>query len=206
MRTITCHCDHTFEADLPEAADLDRSPELLSAIADGSFLTCRCPSCGARLHTDLDTLVSWPSRNMNLALVSEVSRLAVLSGHAAAPEGFDVVVGYAELADRVAVFAADLNPLTVETLKFHLASKALESLPSGRPVITFEGLDAQGNLLFHIHGLRDGEVAVTAIPRPLYESVKAEVETKPEDEPQSCLRNGPYLSVQNLELEGGDHA
>ncbi len=206
MRTITCHCDHTFEADLPETADLDRSPELVSAIADGSFLSCRCPSCGANLHTDLDTLVTWPSRNMKLALVSEVSRLAVLSGHAEVPEFFDAVVGFAELADRVAVFAAGLDPLTVETLKFHLASKALDSMPTGKPVITFEGLDDQGSLRFHIHGLRAGEVAVSAIPRSLYDSVSSEIAANPDEEPQCCLRNGPYLSVQNLELEGGDHA
>ncbi len=203
MRKITCNCEHEFSADLPDEVNLDRSPDILEKIADGSFLSCACPSCGAILHTDLETRVEWPSREMRLLLVPELARLSVLSGHLSGPEGFDVVVGYAELADRVAVYAARLDALAVETLKFHLAEKALDSVPDSKPLLTFESLDGEGNLLFHIHGLRDSEVAVSSVPLRLYESVRNAVGSNPGEEPQSLLRNGAYLSVQNVLFEGG---
>lgn len=205
MRKITCNCEQTFTADLSEEADLDRTPETLNEIIDGSFLTCTCPACGSLLHTDLETRVLWPSRSMKLLMVPELSRLSVLSSRHEVPEGFDLVVGYAELADRVTVYRDQLDPLTVETLKFHLVQKALESSPETNTVVSFEGLDSEGNLNFHLHGLRNDEVAVMKVPSKLYESVRAAVTSKPQEEPQSLLRNGAYLSVQNLAFEGSDN-
>jgi len=205
MRKITCNCEQTFTADLPEEIDLDASPETLGAIVDGTFLTCVCPACGSVLHTDLETRVLWPSRDMKVALIPELARRAVLSGRYTAPDDFGLVVGYPELADRVTVYRDELDPLVVETLKFHLLSKALESDPDANPVATFEGKDDSGNLTFHVHGLRDAEVAVMSVPRKLYDTLRAGVTTDPDAEPQSLLRNGAYLSVQNAFFEGNEH-
>lgn len=205
MRKITCNCEQTFTADLPEEADLDRSPETIAAIIDGTFLTCACPACGALLHTDLETRVIWPSRSMKIMMVPELSRLSVLSSRQEVPAGFELVVGYAELADRVTVYRDGLDPTSVETLKFHLVQKALESSPKKLPVVSFEGLDGEGNLGFHLHGLRDSEVAVMMVPAKIYQTIRQTVESNPDGEPQALLRNGAYISVQNLSFEGPEN-
>ncbi len=205
MRKITCNCEQTFTADLPDEVDLDQSPDTVQSINEGTFLSCICPACGAELHTDLETRVVWPSRSMKLVLVPELSRFAVLSGRYEAAEGYDLVVGYAELADRVTVYRDGLDPLAVEALKFHLVQKALESSPESAPIISFEGVDADSNLVFHVHGLRDSEIAVMKVPEKLYQTVYGSVTAKPDEEPHSLLRNGAYLSVQNLAFGGSDN-
>lgn len=206
MRTITCNCEHAFEADLPEEVNLDLEPETFASITSGSFLTCTCPACGAVLHTDLETRILWPSRGMQLILFPELTRVSLLSGRQTAPDGFELVIGYAELADRVAVYGARLDPLAVETLKFHLIGKAKETDPDRHPLITFERLESTGNLLFHVHGLRDDEVAVTTVPRSLYETIESRVLSNPDTEPHSLLRNGSWISALNILVEGTDNA
>lgn len=206
MRTVTCNCENTFEADLPDEIDLDTAPELTASIADGSFLSCACPACGTLLHTDVEARVLWASHGMKLALVPELSRMSVLSGRQSSPEGFELVIGYAELADRVAVYSARLNPVAVETLKFHLIEKALETAPDRDPVITFERTDAASNLVFYVHGLRDQEVAVTTVPRTLYNTIESAVILNPEAEPQSLLKNGSWVSARNIRMEASDNA
>lgn len=201
MRKLTCHCDQTFSVDLPETVNLDERTELVGSIADGSFLSCVCPRCNAVLHTDMRTLLKWPSRDTILDLIPEIDRIPFLSGSVAGAPGADVVIGYPELADRVAVIGAGLDPLAVEAVKYHLSVKARENSADARPLVFFEKLRANGDLEFHIHGLKEGEVAVTAVPSSVYETVKKDAESQPDGELYSSLRNGAYLSVQNILIE-----
>lgn len=205
MRKITCNCEQIFTADLPEEVNLDRTPETVGAILNGSFLTCACPACGAILHTDLETRVLWPSKGMRLIMVPELMRFSIISSRMAVPEGFAIVIGYVELSDRVSVYRDDLDPMTVETLKFHLIRKAMETVQGKKLIATYERTDEESNLEFHLHGLRDAEVAVMKVPGKLYNTVHAGIKAHPDEEPQTLLLNGAYLSVQNLVFEEMDH-
>ena len=138
MRKLTCHCEQTFNVDLPEIENIDENKETLADIASGSFLTCVCPTCNAVLHTDLRTRLEWPSKKRTIELIPEIDRLSLLSGAIAVEGATDIVIGYPELSDRMAVLASDLEPLVIEAVKYHLAVKARETGIDLKPVILFE--------------------------------------------------------------------
>lgn len=206
MRKLTCHCEQVFNVDLPEVVNLDEQPEIVNQIQDGSFLTCICPTCNAELHTDLKTRIDWPSKKTSIVLIPEIDRLAWLGGNLPEEKDAQIVIGYAELADRVAVIAAGLDPLAVESVKYHLSVKARETSPDAKIVVLFDKLKENGDLEFHIHGLRDAEVAVTSIPASLYRSILDDSRASPERDPYDSLVNGHYISVQNVLIDGGPNA
>ncbi len=201
MRKITCHCEQEFSVDIPETVNLDDTPAELSRVATGEFLACVCPSCNAELHLDLRTTFQWPSKNVVVTLIPELERLSLISG-AIAPHGKETfVVGYAELADRLAVLTAGLEPIAVEALKLRLLERARETNPSNTPTLIFERQNEAGDLVFHAHGVREGEVAVTTVPRRLYDAVLDEYRKNPENEDFCALVNGSYVSVRNVLVE-----
>lgn len=193
---------------MPETVNLDESGELIGTIADGSFLSCVCPRCNAVLHTEMRTRLDWPSRRVSLDLIPEIDRIPFLSGAVAGANGADVVIGYPELADRVAVIGAGLDPLVVEAVKYHLSVKARESGTTAdseiKPLVFFEKKTAAGDLEFHIHGIRKDEIAVTTVPYRVYEAVAKDASEHPDGELFVSLRNGAYLSVQNILIEDSD--
>lgn len=204
MRKITCHCEQVFSADLPETVNLDESPEIIEEIARGSFLTCSCPACGAVLHTDLQTDVLWPSKNASIRLVPALERFSYLTGKKKVPRGFQLAIGYAELADRIAVIGAALDPLAVEAIKYHLIRKAQESPHEEEPDVYFERIADSGALEFHVFGLKKDEVAVTLVPFSLYEKIQRQIEENPQDELFRALKNGAYISAKNIYSEQND--
>lgn len=201
MRKITCHCEQEFSVDIPETVNLDDNPDVLSSVASGDFLACVCPACGAELHLDLRTTFKWPTKKTTVTLIPELERLSLLSG-AIRPEGDETyVVGYAELADRLAVLSEGLEPIAVEALKLRLLERARETNPSNTPTLIFERKNDSGDLVFHAHGVREGEVAVTTVPRRLYDALLAEFRKDPEAEDFAALVNGSYVSVRNVSVE-----
>ncbi len=201
MRKITCHCEQEFSVDIPETVDLDKSPSVLSDVATGSFLACVCPRCDAELHLDLRTTFEWPSKGLTVTLIPELERLSLLSGAVTPRAGESFVVGYAELADRLAVLSANLDPVAVETLKLRLLERARETNPERSPTLIFERVNESGDLVFHAHGLREGEVAVTTVPRRIYDSILDEYRNNPGNEDFAAVVNGPYVSVKNVLVE-----
>jgi hypothetical protein len=201
MRKLTCHCEQVFNVDLPEIVNLDEHPETINDIANGSFLTCVCPTCNSELHTDLKTRLEWPSKKTNIVLIPEIDRFAYISGTLPPEENAEVVIGYAELADRVAVRAANLDPLAIETIKYHLATKAGETNPDAHVTILFDKKKDDGSLEFHLHGLRANEVAVSVIPLSLYAAILDDSRKNADNDPYAALKNGAYLSVKNILIE-----
>lgn len=196
MRTVVCSCDASFEANLPDSIDLDAEPEQREALLSGTFMAVACPSCGRKLKPEFSIRVRWPSRGLDLLAVPDMERIdAADIAEKESAAGF--VVGYPELADRVSVVSAGLDPAAVEAIKYYLLVKASEANPDADASAWFH--DAAADFLeFHVHGLRPGEVAVSRIPRSIYERTFAESKTHPENEPFRSIRKGKYVSVQNL--------
>lgn len=205
MRKITCPCDQVFSVDIPETVNLDSSADTIARIENGSFLSCVCPSCNSVLHTDLRTRFEWPSKKTNLLLIPEIERIAFLSGNLEPDADAETVIGFAELADRISVLRDGLDPLAVEAVKYHLASKARTASPASQLTILFEKKRDGGDLEFHIHGLKTDEVAITVIPPRIYDSIVKNIGEHPDEEPYVSLRNGSYLSVQNILIEDGQN-
>lgn len=201
MRKITCNCEQVFNVDIPDTVDLDTNSEVIDQIADGSFLSCICPTCNAVLYTDIRTRFDWPSRQANVLLIPESERFAFLSGEMKIDEDVQLVIGYAELADRIAVLNLKLDPLAIEALKYHLLIKAHETNPDKQAIILFETQNDDDSLEFHIHGLKENEAAVSTLPFSLYDTIVHDIQLHPRQEPYNSLRNGKYLSVKNILIE-----
>jgi hypothetical protein len=119
------------------------------------------------------------------------------------PHTLETVIGYPELADRLAVVRDGLEPVVVETLKYFLHLKAEEANPDREIIISYQCRETDpelppGDLEFHLYGLKEGEVAVMKVPRQLYEKTAADYKRHPKTELFSSLRVGSYLSVKNM--------
>jgi len=204
MRSITCHCEQVFEADLPEIVDLDMNPDLVQKIISGSFLNTICPTCGTELFPELNTRIDWPSHSTHLELIPELERTSFMNGTTKHATDCIPVIGYPELADRVAVLNAHLDPLTVEALKFMLLQHATVDTEDVQPLAIFEGRPEPEILEFHVHGLKKDEVAVSRVPYSLYEKLYDDIRAHPEKEPYIFLKKNSYISIQNIYFEPGE--
>lgn len=191
---ITCQCEHVFDTEQEELVDLDLDSDALGRLMDGTFMALRCPSCDAVLKPEFPLRLRWTSRGVDLEVIPEFDRGDLGSRKDGRGE---LVVGYAEAAERIAVYRDGLEPMAVETLKYYLQLKAEEADPQAEASVWFQGLVGD-SLEFHVHGLRSDEVAVSRVPRCLYEKTLGEYRADPSAEPFASMRFGPYLSVQNL--------
>ena len=197
MAEITCMCDTTFEADLPDSIDLSKDPGLEKAIMDGCFLSFACPKCGSTIKPDVALLVTKPDIDLDVFMVPEKERNRFLLG-LTEYEGYKrVVIGFAELVEILTIHNADLDDRAVELLKYYLLAK---SGAGTNPTITFVGLENR-HLLFRIAGLQADEVGIARIPREVYEKSLLELPMKETEEPYSVFLSYPYVSISKVEIE-----
>ncbi|MCA1951092.1 MAG: CpXC domain-containing protein [Treponema sp.] len=195
--TITCQCEHPFEVEIPDEVNLDQNPNAIEELCNGSFLTIVCPSCDSPLKPEFPLIIDWPSRNLHLQVLPEFDRGAFYRGQTKHADQAEVVIGYPEAADRIIVIKEGLEPIIIEALKYYLLLKADETNPEAEATAWFVG--KQGDYLeFHVHGLRNEEVAVSRIPYSVYTKTREEYRKNPDAEPFKSIKSGAYTSVQNL--------
>ena len=88
----------------------------------------------------------------------------------------------------------------MEAIKYHLLVKAEEQYPENEMEIWYYCSNRDGSngyLEFHIHGIRENEVAVTKIPLSLYQKTLNDYTANPSGEIFTALRVRSYLSVKN---------
>jgi hypothetical protein len=194
-QTIPCPCDNSFSVEAPEAINLDEEPEYLDQIMNGSFMNFTCPSCGKKHKPEFPLTVLWPSRELRLEALPELDR-GEFYRRKKDPPNTETVIGYPELADRLAMIRDGVEPAAAETLKYYLLAKAEESCPGGDVSVWYNGRSPDG-VEFHLHGIREGEVAVSRVPLAVYERTLADYKKHPRGEMYRALRRRTYLSVQN---------
>jgi hypothetical protein len=217
-RRIPCFCENSFTVEVPGEIDLDKDPSCLEQIMEGSFMTFTCPSCGKRHKPEFPLTVLWLSKKLRLEVFTELDRgefyrrkkgpLDLQAGGGLIKT--ETIISYPEMAERLAVIRDGLEPAAVEAIKYYLYLKAEESYPEDELSIWYSGRapgDSGGEeeadifpppfLEFHIHGIRENEVAVTKIPWSLYEKTLQDFRTRPRDEIFLALRVKTYLSVKN---------
>jgi hypothetical protein len=204
---IPCFCENAFSVDVPDEIDLDARPEYINEIMDGTFMNFICPSCGKKHKPEFHITINWPERKYRIEALPELERgefyrrrkkagKKTESKESPLPE---TVIGYPELADRIAVIRDGLEPAAVEALKYYLLVKAEESLGDEDAEISVWYQGKRDSLVeFHIHGIREGEVALMKIPLALYEKTLDDYRKHPRGEVFTSLRTGSYLSVQNM--------
>jgi hypothetical protein len=190
-------CETSFDADLPEDFDLDARPGTLDDILSGDFLAVACPNCGARLKPELRVRIVSKKRKLDLVCLPEMERISLYIGSATLPSGAEALVGYPELFERAKMLADDLDPETVEIIKYLLAAKAETEAPNADISIVYAG-KKDDRLLFHVAGLKEGEVAVLPLASSIYSKTLADKAKTMKEEPFDRIFKGPYRSIKVL--------
>ena len=205
-RKIPCFCDNTFDVEVPDEIDLDSNSEYLEQIQNGTFMNFICPSCGKKHKPEFPLSVLWPSKKLRFEVFPELERGEFYRRKKApvvkSPLTLETIIGYPEMADRLAVLRDGFDPVTVEAIKYFLYLKAEEQYPDDEIDIWYYGNQPAGDsgegvLEFHLHGIRQTEVAVTKIPLTLYKKTLEDYKKHPKNELFANLRVRSYLSVRN---------
>jgi hypothetical protein len=200
MRKVTCMCETSFEADLPEEIDLDQSPGTLEQILSGDFLSVDCPSCGARLKPELKVRLFSKKEGMDLVAVPELERNSIYRGAVELPRGAQVLVGYPELFERARMIADGLDPETVEIIKYWLVQKAAEQAPEAEIGAAYAGKKGD-KLAFHLSGLKEDQIAVLPVDPETYAKTLADKARSLRQSPFDRIFKGPYRSIRILEAD-----
>jgi hypothetical protein len=199
-RKIPCFCDNSFEVEVPEEIDLDSNKDYFTEIQNGSFLNFVCSSCGKNLKPEFPIIILWPSKNLRLEVFPELDRGEFYRRKKQPVDNSsyttETIIGYPELADRLAVIRDGFDPVPVEAIKYFLQLKAEEQYPDDELDIWYFS-STKENLEFHIHGIKHNEVAVMKVPLSLYQKTLDDYKTDPKKEIFSILRVQNYLSVKN---------
>ena len=203
MRSITCPCDATFDADLPDEMDLDEEGSRLDEILAGTFMELSCPKCGRKLKPEPRLRLRSTRRSIDLFTLPESERFSFYGGFVEIPRGCEVLIGFPELYERARLVADRLDASAVEVLKYYLLAKAVETQSAGdEVVVSYAGRQEDGKLRFQIAGLREGEIAVLALPFDQYEKALRDLARTAKAEPFARIFEGPYRSVRVLEMSG----
>jgi hypothetical protein len=171
-----------------------------------------CPACGKRLTPEFPCRFTGVAAGslgvLDIELVPEAERVAFLSGRLGRElrKPDRVVIGVPELAEKFTIFRAGLDDRAVEMLKFLLVTRPgrdgeLSPATGREVVVSFRGEEG-GRLVFHIAGLREGEVAVARLERVLYDRIVADLENRLTEESFRDFCEPPYVSLRRVEQDG----
>jgi len=195
---IPCFCDNTFVVDVPEEINLDTDPQHIEDILAGNFMNYTCANCGKRHKPEFPLTVNWPSKNLCLEVFPELERGGFYRRKEEKNDAQkETVISYPEMAERIAVVKDGLVVEAVEAIKYYLLVKADENYPE-EDISVWYHTRAGNGLEFHIHGIKDNEVAVMHVPEALYEKTLNDFRTTPKADPFPSLRVKSYCSLQNI--------
>lgn len=203
-RKIPCYCDNEIEVEVPEQIDLEESPEKLTEILDGSFMSFKCDQCGKVLKPEFPVHVFDKSKHIDLYLLPELERGAFDRGKADfkiedAVNG-RVVIGYPELLEKLKIARAGLDDRVLEVLKFYL----LEKLDADDSARIYYFAHAGDQIEFHIYGMKEDEVGISKMPRRIYDSIQESIEIRSSEDPFKSILEPPYVSVQKTYREASE--
>ena len=200
-RRIACFCESTFEADVPEAADLGADAEVRAAILAGDFMSVTCPACGKVLTPEFPFRLGGVPVFGELVLVPEADRGALARGRLPALETRGrVAVGFAELAEKLLIADAGLDDRVIEIMKHYLLTgSASNAETGGQPDVSllYKGREGEKHV-FHIVGMREGEVGVARLGQQLYARIAKDLDARMAEEPFSEFCSPPWVSLKRV--------
>ncbi len=198
--TITCKCENEIEVNVPDRVEIPENSAKENEILEGEFLPVKCERCGSVLKPELPCRFVDGKRNLDIYLVPERDRNSFMLGKYDYPESSRIVVGYHELVERLRLARQHLDPRAVEILKYQILVRA-----GGGADISIRFAEQENEaLLFHIHGLKDDEIAVIRVPHKAYKQALRDADAKAGEEPYSTILEPPYVSINKIELEPDD--
>lgn len=202
-KNIACPCGSHFSINYDEEVDLDKNPEILENILKGVFMSYNCSACSKKHKPEFKITVIWNSKNLKMRVLPELERGEFYLQRSSQlrnkkeKDSFETIIGFPEMADRLAVIKDDLDPVVIEALKSYLLIKAAENYPKKKINAWYHCKGPQG-IEFHLDGIRADEVAVMIVPQEIYDNTDNDYKKKPKKDPFPSLRVRSYLSVQNI--------
>lgn len=205
-RRIVCFCEHGFDAEVPDFVDLGRQPEVEQAIIDGEFLSIRCPNCGKVLKPEFPVMIEDPQAENTIFFIPELDRSAFFRGSLSysLQEANRVAIGYEELVEKFLLKRYNLDDRVVEIVKYYLLSKIMEDEGEDKELRILFSRQEGDTVLFNVLGLKKDEVGILKMPAATLEKITSQLEEKKDQEPFSEILRAPYVSINNLLVEGPD--
>ncbi|MDR1804043.1 MAG: CpXC domain-containing protein [Treponema sp.] len=204
-KRIPCICENSFVVEVSEEIDLDKDSAYLEQILNGTFFNFACPSCGKINKPEFPILLNWPSKGLKFEVIPELERGEFYQRKKTPTEKNQVlpetIIGYPEMAERLAIIRDGYNPVPVEAIKYNLQLKAEEQYPDNDMEVRYYR-SADGSLEFHILGIKENEVAVMKVPVSTYERTLNDYESNPKAEIFKALRFRTYMSYKNTMYPG----
>jgi len=195
-KNIICPCGKNFPFEYEEELDLDSDNQILENIFNGTFMSIACPSCLKMHKPEFKVTLDWKSKNYKLTAIPELERGEFYLNKKENPP-HDTVIGFPEMADRLAVIKDGLEPVVIETLKSYILAKAEENYPDNDINIWYYCTLPSG-IEFHLDGIRHDEVAVMRITLEMYNNTLEDYKKHSKKTIYTALRLRSYMSVQNL--------
>ena len=194
-KNINCHCGCIFSINYKEEIDLDKEPEILEDILNGTFMSYNCSACYKKHKPEFKIIILWKSKNLKMQVFPELER-GDFYRNKNDVSVYETVIGFPEMADRLSVIKDDLEPAVIESIKSHILFKAAENYPNKDANAWYHCKGPEG-IEFHIDGIRQDEVAVMRIPSDIYNKTLDDYKKRPKSSSFSSLRVRSYLSVHN---------
>ena len=195
MRTLTCFCERKFDVNFPELVDLSKNPETEQHILEGTFMSAICPACGKLLKPEFPVKLIGLERGLDLFFIPELDRSTYYRGGLKykIKDCRRLVIGYAELVEKIKLNEQHLDDEIVEIIKYYLLGKALEDVPEEREIrILFQEIQGE-ELIFHIQGLKPEEVGILRVSKTMFDKVSAQRQAKKTQEPITEILTPPYV-------------
>jgi hypothetical protein len=201
-RHISCFCETSFDADLPTSADMTADPEIEQLILDGSFMAVTCPGCGRRLTPEYPFRLTGVRGFGDLFLVPETDRGAYARGTLEYDTGAPgrIVVGFAELGEKVQIAGLGLDDRVIEIMKYYLLTGSAtggDAEQEKEVRIVYRGRES-GRHLFNIMGMKDGEIGIARLAEDLYSRIASDVETRVMEDPFRDFCAPPWVSLRRV--------
>jgi hypothetical protein len=199
-RHIACFCENSFDAQIPESADLAADSGVQDLILSGDFMAVSCPSCGKRLTPEFPFRLTGVMKVGEIFLIPEADRAAFVHGRLEYDVGKPgrVVVGFSELAEKVLICSRGLDDRVIEIMKYYLLTGAAAGGDQEQDkdvTLAYRGVEGDKHL-FHILGIKAGEVGVARLADQFYQKIASDVESRVREEPFSDFCEPPWVSLR----------
>jgi len=195
-KNINCLCGTNVEIEYNEEIDIDKNPDILKEIFNGTFMNYKCGFCGKKHKPEYKITIIWNAKNLTMEVLPELDR-GEFYRNKKENLNLETVIGFPEMADRLSIINDDLEPVVIETIKSFLLAKAAETYPDKEINAWYHCLGPDG-VEFHLEGIRHDEVAVMRIPMDMYTKSLDDYKKRPKNDMFTALRVRSYMSVQNI--------
>jgi hypothetical protein len=204
MKKITCYCEKTFEADIPDKVDFDQNPGSMTAILEGEFMSVSCPQCGKVLKPEYPFSLTGSTEGIDFFFIPELDRSAYffkkLEYKTGSPKR--IVIGYRELVEKIKIYKEELDDRIIEVIKYYLLQKAMDTVKDKDAEIDIYFHEKTENgLVFHIEGMKSDEIAVTTIQNDMYDKIGGDIDKKAATEPFKSFLEPPYVSIKKVYID-----